>query len=254
MEPDILFVLLLGFFAGFVDSIAGGGGLIALPGLLGLGLPPHIALGTNKLQSIFGTITASINYFTRKEVKLSSLYFGIVFTFIGAVAGTVCILFVHPGMLRWIIPIALSFVFFYLLFRGKIFDLNRPAKMKRGLFFVFFGLGLGFYDGFFGPGVGSFWMFSLLFFLGLKMIPALTCTKVFNVTSNFASILIFAHSGSIHYQYAFLMGATQILCSNLGARLALKKGTKLIRPFLMVLVFFTLFKTILDLVGVKIFP
>ncbi len=157
-----ILLFITGLCSGFVDSIAGGGGLIALPVLFSVGLPPDIALGTNKLQGSFGTLSASYNYIKKGVVKVNESLSGILYTLIGAILGTVIIQYMEAGFIKELIPVLLFFVFIYTLFSKNLGHGSSDPRIPRHLFFLLFGLGLGFYDGFFGPGTGSFWTAALL--------------------------------------------------------------------------------------------
>jgi uncharacterized membrane protein YfcA len=133
--PMFILLFLGGLFAGFVDSIAGGGGLIALPVILSLGLPPRLALGTNKLQGCFGTASASYNYVRKGKVNLKESYVGITFTFVGAALGTWTIQQMDAAFLEYIIPILLFIIFIYTLLSPKLGEVEQTAKMSPTLFF-----------------------------------------------------------------------------------------------------------------------
>ena len=155
MEFDLLSYILFfvaAFLGGFIDAIAGGGGLITLPAIMAMGVPPHLALGTNKLQGVFGSFTATLNFTKKGLINYKECFVGIVFTFIGALIGATLILFLNANFLKIIIPFLLIAIFIYTLFMPKIGENDRAAKMNERLFYVIFGLILGFYDGFFGPG------------------------------------------------------------------------------------------------------
>lgn len=172
MEFDLLsytVFFVAAFLGGFIDAIAGGGGLITLPAIMAMGVPPHLALGTNKLQGVFGSFTATLNFTRKGLINYKECFIGIVFTFIGAVIGATLILFLDATFLKIIIPFLLTAIFFYTLFMPKIGENDRAAKMNERLFYVVFGLTLGFYDGFFGPGAGSFWMFAMVALIGLNL-------------------------------------------------------------------------------------
>ena len=171
MEFDLLsytVFFVAAFLGGFIDAIAGGGGLITLPAIMAMGVPPHLALGTNKLQGVFGSFTATLNFTKKGLINYKECFIGIVFTFIGALIGATLILFLNANFLKIIIPFLLIAIFIYTLFMPKIGENDRAAKMNERLFYVIFGLILGFYDGFFGPGAGSFWMFAMVALIGLK--------------------------------------------------------------------------------------
>jgi uncharacterized membrane protein YfcA len=156
--PDNLGLLSLlcavGIVAGLVDSIAGGGGLLTLPVLIGLGLPPKLALGTNKFQSSFGSFTASIYYTRHGIVELRQIRIGILTTLIGAAAGTWAVQQIDSGVLNNIIPILLLAIAIYAFFTPNLGNIDQHPRISYVPFFFLSGLSLGFYDGFFGPGVG----------------------------------------------------------------------------------------------------
>lgn len=236
------FVLLFitGLCSGFVDSIAGGGGLIALPVLFSIGIPPDIALGTNKLQGSFGTLSASYNYIKKGVVKLNESLIGILFTLIGAILGAVTIQHMDAGFIKGLIPVLLLFVFIYTLFSKNLGQGSSNPKIPQHLFFLLFGLGLGFYDGFFGPGTGSFWTAALLILLGLNMKKASGITRIMNFTSNIVALIVFIIGGKVLYSAGFSMAAGQIIGARAGSSLAIKKGVGLIRPIFLIVVFLTI--------------
>ncbi len=229
-----------GLCAGFVDAIAGGGGLIALPALLAVGLPPAVALGTNKLQGSFGTLSAAVNFISKGLVDIRQCWVGMAFTFCGAVIGAVIIQHMDSGFIRHLIPVLLLVVFFYTLF-SKTLGLQPAApKMGRNLFFVLFGTGLGFYDGFFGPGTGSFWTGALLIFLGLDMTGAVGTTRVMNFVSNIVALAVFIIGGNVLWSAGLVMAAGQVIGARAGSGLAIQRGAVFIRPFFLTVVFITI--------------
>jgi uncharacterized protein len=241
ITSNILVLLFFGgFLAGFVDSIAGGGGLISLPVLLSVGLPPQLALGTNKLQGCFGTLSASYNYIRKGKADLHESYVGIVFTFLGASVGAWLIQRLDPGFIRHIIPVLLAVVFVYTFFSKHLGFESRDAIMPKRLFFLTFGLGLGFYDGFFGPGTGSFWTAALLVLLGYDMTQAAGATRIMNFTSNFVALCVFIAGRNVLYTAGFCMAAGQIIGARLGSGLAIKNGARFIRPLFLTVIFLTI--------------
>ncbi|WP_319407206.1 TSUP family transporter [uncultured Desulfosarcina sp.] len=240
MEPltsSTLFLLwLAGLFSGFVDAIAGGGGIISLPALLATGMPPHLALGTNKLQGTFGSLTAAVNYSRKGLVNLREIPTGVVFTAIGALIGTVTVQVLSPDFLRHIILILLAGVFLYTLFSPELGKLDRLPSMAAPAFFGCAGLVLGFYDGFFGPGTGSFWAIALVMVLGLNLKKATAHTKIFNFTSNVVALGAFFFGHNVVVSAGLLMGAGQMLGAFLGSRLVIQKGTGFVRVFFLVVV------------------
>ena len=248
MELDIytLFLLFIaGGFAGFVDSIAGGGGIITLPALLAVGVPPHQALATNKLQSTFGSFTATLNYAKKGLMKPKELLLGVVFTFIGAATGAIAVEYFDAKSLEDMIIFMLVIIFLYTLASPNLGAIHTTAKLKKPIFYTIFGLLIGFYDGFFGPGTGSFWTMALILLLGLDLKGATAQTKLFNFTSNLASLLIFIYAGLVLWVAGIVMGAGQVIGAYLGSSLVAKKEVKFIRVFFLVIVGATILKLLI---------
>jgi uncharacterized membrane protein YfcA len=235
---------LTGFAAGFIDSIAGGGGLIALPVLLGVGLPPQVALGTNKFQSSFGSTTASANFIHKGTVRLADAWKGIVWTALGAAAGAIIIQRLDPSFLRRFIPILLLVVLIYSIFSRRLGDEEEPARFSASWFIPVCGLGLGFYDGFFGPGTGSFWMALLIAGLGYPMIRSAGTTRIYNCTSNLVSVALFLLGGNVYFTAGLAMAAGQATGAKLGSGLAIRKGAGFIRPIFITVVLATILRLI----------
>jgi uncharacterized membrane protein YfcA len=231
----LLLLFFTGLFAGTVDAIAGGGGLISLPVLLSIGMPPHMAFGTNKLQGTIGTFAAAMKYYRHGYISLKKAYLGIIFGLLGAILGAVTAQVVHSELLRQIIPVLLFCVFIYTVCSPKLGVQDNQAKMSEFLFYLIFGFALAFYDGFLGPGTGSFWVFALTFFLGYNLLKATAYTKIFNLNSSFIAMICFAIGGNIDYRLGLTMAMGQIIGGRLGAHFAITKGARLIRPFFSVL-------------------
>jgi uncharacterized membrane protein YfcA len=229
-----------GLFAGFVDSIAGGGGIITLPALLAAGLPPHLALGTNKLQSSFGSLTAMLHYRHGGLVSVRRTVLGIVWTFIGAAAGTLAIQRMSPGLLRHVIPALLLAIFVYMLVSPRVGVEARHARLRPAVFYLLFGLAIGFYDGFFGPGTGSFWAIAFVALLGLDLAAATAHTKVMNFVSNATALLFFALGGNVVLVPGLVMGAGEVVGAFAGSRLVMLRGARFVRVFFLVVVALTL--------------
>ncbi len=236
--------LLTGLIAGFIDSIAGGGGIITIPVLLASGMPPHIALATNKLQGTFGSGMASWNFIRKGFISWSEVFLGVIYTFIGAAFGTYAILLMDASLLAKIIPAMLVGIFIYTLLSPKLGENDRHAYMGHHLFFFVFGLGIGFYDGFFGPGTGTFWTIALVVLLGLNLKKATAQTKVMNFTSNIVSLAVFLWSGNVLFAVGLLMGLGQIVGAYIGSNMVIKKEVKFIRLFFLTMVGLTLLKLI----------
>jgi uncharacterized membrane protein YfcA len=227
--------------AGFVDSIAGGGGLITIPVLLSLGLGPKDALGTNKLQASFGSGSATWHYAKAKAVVLKDCVRGFLLTFLGAAYGSFLVQRRDPSFLERAIPVLLITVALFTLLKPQLGAEERRPKMQRGWFDLIFGLGIGFYDGFFGPGTGTFWTMAFMLGLGFNMTKATGNTKVMNFSSNLSSLALFIIGGRVLWLEGLVMGLGQLLGARLGAGMVIARGTRFIRPiFLSVVVVITL--------------
>ena len=220
--------------AGMIDAIAGGGGLLALPAILWAGLPPVQALATNKLQGSFGTFTASYNFIRRGEIDLRRLRIPIVMTFIGSVSGTLAVQRLGSDLLNHIVPALLIAFALYFLFSPRIGDQDAHHRISHGLFGLLIGFSLGFYDGFFGPGTGSFFAAAFVLLLGYNLRRATAGTKVLNFTSNIASLIFFALAGQVVWQVGLPMGLAQMAGAWIGSHLVIRHGTRLIRPLLVI--------------------
>ncbi len=233
-----------GFLAGFVDSIAGGGGIISLPVLLSVGIPPHQALGTNKLQGSFGSFTAAVNYSRKGLVDYKKIIPGVLFTALGAIMGTVAIQMLSPVFLQHVIPLLLTTVFFYTLFSPDMGRRDSGPKLPELLFYMTAGIILGFYDGFFGPGAGSFWTLAFVLFLGLDLKKATAHTKITNFTSNIISLTVFIIGGKVLFLAGIIMGSGQIAGAFMGSKLVIRNGVGFVRIFFLSVVAVTVTKLI----------
>lgn len=229
-------LFLTGVFAAVVDTVGGGGGLIAIPVLLGFGLPPVLAFGTNKLQGVVGELVAARQFVKHKHLDLKQIKTGLLFVFIGASAGAILIQFIHPLILSKLIPFLLLIVLVYMVFSPKLGKEDIHQRMQSKYFYLLFGLGIGFYNGFFGPGTGSFWVFALMFFLGLNIQKASVRMKPLNIAGNLASLIWFMLAGKILYVAAIVMAMGQILGARIGAHLVMTKGSRFIRPVFLTVV------------------
>ncbi|PJG85832.1 TSUP family transporter [Conservatibacter flavescens] len=240
----ILFAVAL--IAGFIDAIAGGGGLITIPALLATGMPPALALGTNKLQACGGSFSASLYFIRQRAVKLSEVWHLILLTFIGAVIGTVLIQQIDSSVLKGILPILIIAIGLYFLFTPKLGEEDRQQRISYWGFALTIGLGVGFYDGFFGPGTGSFFSLAFVMLLGFNLAKATAHAKVLNFTSNVASLLFFLIGGHVMWSVGLIMMLGQFIGANLGAKMVLTKGKVLIRPMVVIMSFIMASKMIYD--------
>ncbi|MBX7208621.1 MAG: TSUP family transporter [Verrucomicrobiaceae bacterium] len=225
----LLLLAVAGMSAGFIDAIAGGGGLISMPALLWAGLPPQLALGTNKLQSSFGTIVAVRRYATAGLVDWRRMTVPVAVTFISAALGTVTVTLVSNAVLKKIVPWMLLGVAGYTLASPRLGSHERHARLAPLPFALICGSAIGFYDGFFGPGTGSFWTIACITLAGLELTKATAFTKVVNLASNIAALIAFALAARIRYDVGAVMICGQLAGARLGAGLVVRHGAPLIR-------------------------
>jgi len=225
------------FLAGLIDSVAGGGGLISLPAYLAAGLPSHMALGTNKFSSVFGTALSSARYYMNKKVALKTAALSIVFALIGSALGARTVLYLDPVFLKYALLAVIPVIAFIVLKKKNFGDKDesgRLPKLKTHIYSAAVGLVVGFYDGFFGPGTGTF---LVLFYTGLLRFDLITATgnaKFVNLASNVAAVVTFLINGEVN----FAVGVPAMLCGMagnfVGSGLAIKNGAKIIRPMFIV--------------------
>jgi uncharacterized membrane protein YfcA len=220
----------VGLVAGTVDAIAGGGGLLTLPALLGFGLPAPQALATSKLQGCFGSGAAAWGFAQRGAVDPRECKLGFGLTALGAVGGAFTVRRLDPQFLGTLIPWLLGAIIVYMVVRPRLGETSRHHRMATLPFYLLFGLGLGFYDGFFGPGVGSFWTIAFVTVLGHDFVRAAGHTKVMNFASNLAALGFFAFAGTVRWLPGLAMGGGQLLGGRLGAHLAVTRGARFVRP------------------------
>ena len=226
---SLLILFITGLSAGFVDSIAGGGGLITLPVLLSFGLPPQVAFGTNKMQSSCGTALAVYRYHKARLVDTRTMAIPFAVTFVASLLGTWTVTRVPSGFLKLLVPWLLLAVAIYTLLSPKLGQQRNAPKMTQSSFALLAGSVLGFYDGFFGPGTGSFWTLACISLIGLDLPSATGYTKVVNLASNLASLLVFSLVGLVRPDIAAAMIGGQLVGSYLGSHLAIKHGATFIR-------------------------
>ena len=232
--------------AGFIDAIAGGGGLLTIPALLSTGLPPAIALGTNKLQACGGSFSASLYFVRKKAVDLKQVALLILLTFIGATLGTIVVQNIDVNALKIGLPFLIFAIGIYFLFSPNIGDQDRKQRISYSLFGFTAGMVLGFYDGVFGPAVGSFYTLAFVLLLGFNLTKAVAHAKVLNFTSNLASLLFFILGGAVLWKIGFIMLIGQFIGATLGARMVVTKGKKLIRPMLVTISFIMVAKMLYE--------
>ncbi|PJC85671.1 hypothetical protein CSW98_13920 [Vibrio sp. HA2012] len=219
--------------AGFIDAIAGGGGLLTVPALLAAGIPPAQALATNKLQGAFGSFSASLYFVRAGMVSLRQLRLAIIFTFSDAAAGAELVQRIDATVLTSLIPLLLIGISLYFLCCPS--TTSGEAKVSEMIFSVTVGFCIGFYDGFFGPGTGSLFTLCFIALGGLSIVEATARTKVLNFTSNISALTFFIIAGLPVWKVGLIMAAGQFLGARMGAKVVITKGQKWIRPLVIVM-------------------
>jgi uncharacterized membrane protein YfcA len=226
---ELIILALSALGAGFVDSIAGGGGMITIPFLLIFRIPPILAFGTNKLQASFGSVTAGIRYFKKGLIDKTLVLEIILWTALGAALGTFTVSLVDKSILERMIPLLLLALFIFVLAKPDLGSIKKHALIKAGLFAFLGGMTLGFYDGFFGPGTGSFWTIAFVVLVGFDLKTATAHSKIGNATSNLVSLLVFFILGHVLVIPGLIMGVFQIAGAWIGSHVLVTKGIKVIR-------------------------
>lgn len=234
MEIELWLIVVLtcvAVFTGFLDAVAGGGGLVMMPALLFAGLPPSLALGTNKIQSLAGTTMALRNYARAGLVDWRKEKWLVLIVFVGAGVGSLMIQLISARILELMVPLLLTGVALYVIFSPRMDDTKRHELLSRKGY-VPVATAIGFYDGFFGPGTGSFFAATFVGLRGEGLTRATGHAKLLNVATNVASVLIFALGGKIVWLLGLAMAVGSMTGSWIGSRFAVRHGAKLIRPLL----------------------
>lgn len=222
------------FAAGFVDAIAGGGGLITVPALLLAGIPPAQALATNKVQGVFGAATAAISYARRGLVDLKSQRRAAAIAFAGGLAGALCVAAVPTELLRYVLPVVLIGIALFFALKPGLNDVDRAQRMPPALFSLTVVPAIAFYDGLLGPGTGAFLMLGFVMLAGYGILKATAHTKLLNFASNLGGLVAFAAVGQPLWLLGGAMAVAQIAGASLGSRLAMRIGARIIKPLLVV--------------------
>jgi uncharacterized protein len=229
---NVIFLCFAGFAAATVDAIAGGGGLISLPAILAAGVPPHFALGTNKFASSFGAFTSAYTFTRLGKVFVPLMKYTVPCTLVGSALGVLTALKIDQRFLQIIILVLIFATAIYTIMKkdfgseDKFIELTRKSIIQ-GCIFAF---GLGFYDGFFGPGTGSFLIFLFISVYGFDFTIAAGNSKVLNFVSNITSLVMFALNGKILYLVGIPMALSMIVGARVGSKIAIKNGAKVIKP------------------------
>ena len=248
---QLLIVCPLIFLAGFIDSIAGGGGLISLPAYYMAGLPPHYALGSNKMSSSVGIVFSTSMYVRGDHVYKKIILVSVVGALFGSWIGARCALMLDEEVLLWIMVILVPIITLFIVLKRDLFtakERNIPV-IKEQIIVAAISLIIGWYDGFFGPGAGMFLVFSFIGFLHLNPVTANGNAKIVNLCSNVAALVTFATGGKVLFALALPCAVFSIAGNMLGARLAIKKGAKIIKPIMLVVILLLLLTIVRNLVG-----
>lgn len=244
---EFLLVTLASLLAGFVDAIVGGGGLVLLPALFAAYPTAHAAtlFGTNKSASVWGTAFASVQYVRRVDLRWRTMVPAMALSFAGALAGAWLVTLIAPDFLRKLLPAVLLLVLVYTLMKKELGRHHAPryAGRQELLAASTVGLLIGFYDGFFGPGTGSFFVFLFVRWLGYDFLHASAGAKLLNLSSNLSALLLFALKGHVWWHFALTLALANIVGSLLGTRLALKHGAGFVRGVFIVVVSALILKT-----------
>ncbi len=222
----------IAFAAGFISSIAGAGGLLTLPALLWAGLPPLQALATNKVQSALGTAASAWNFFRKGHLQLGDIGPALGFALAGSVAGTLVVQQLGNEVLRRLLPVFLIIIAGYFLLSPRVSDERSRPRLSRWQFGGCAALGMGFYGGFFGPGMGSIFPFLFVWLLGHNLRSATAHTKAMVLTINGVSALLFIYHGGVLWDLALLMSVAQIIGAYLGSSLVIRRGATLVQPLI----------------------
>ncbi len=228
-----VFLTAIAALAGFIDAIAGGGGLLTVPAMLSAGIPPLNVLGTNKLQSVFGATVATWNYAKKGLIDAPRLKITVAIVFAGSLLGALLVQTIRSDTLAILVPLLLMLVAAYVLLSPRMHDEDAHQRLTPKAYMPVAG-SIGFYDGFFGPGTGSFFTTSLVALRGMGLTRAAAHTKLLNCTSNMAGMLMLALGGHTLWLLGLTMACGAMAGAWLGTHTALRFGARVIRPLLVV--------------------
>ena len=247
----LVFLMCMTGFAGFVDSAAGGGGLISLPAYLFAGLPAHYTYGTNKFSAACGTTFATAQLFQKGAMNIKVGLLAAAGSFVGSALGSHIVLLLSDEALRAMMLVILPIAAMLILWRRNLPDENRDdgtLTAKKAVLALAIGLGIGLYDGIFGPGTGTFAIIAFTTLMGFDLRTAGGNAKVLNLASNYASLFTYLMNGLVVFHIGIPCAVSNILGNLLGSHFALKKGARFIRPMMLVVLVLLLGKLISDAV------
>lgn len=245
-----LIVCPLVFLAGFVDAIAGGGGIISLPAFMIAGLPVHNALGTNKLAASFGATVSAVRYGRQGYIKYKQVLPAVLFAYAGSSLGSKCALLIDERVFKFIMLVVIPVTAAFLIFRKKIFDEKEPFDAKKTvLISCAVSLAIGFYDGIYGPGTGTFLILLFTNIAHIKLTEANGAAKAINLTTNIASLVVYIINGVVIFPLGLAAGAFNLVGSYLGTKCFDKGGAKVVRPIMLGVLCAFFIKIIIELAG-----
>ncbi|MCB0271608.1 MAG: TSUP family transporter [Bdellovibrionales bacterium] len=247
MDYNLILLILATFLAGFIDAIVGGGGLITVPTLLTLGLPAENIIASNKLIGVSTAITGSYKYLKSNIIRWETIRKFIILSLIGSVFGSYINSLLSPSFLRIFIFCAILILFLYLTFKRKIEYVDHPIPRLSFVLLPLFIFIIGFYDGFFGPGTGTFLIMIFLYFSRFTLLQSAAHGRILNLTSNIGAILFFSTTGLINFWFVFPGMIAASIGGYIGASYSVKYGTKGIRPIMYICVTVLLIKMARDL-------
>ncbi len=243
ISPELLvFLFSAALIAGFLDTLAGGGGLIALPALITCGIPPLAALGTNKLQGSTGTATATLMMLRSRRVKWQDVKFLMLVAFLGSLGGTISVQFINTELLTFVIPVVLVCIAVYFLTASQMSTIPQEPRVSNDKYKKFVIPAIGWYDGMFGPGTGSFLALAGVSLRGQNLIDATATAKALNFSTNIASLIIFLMAGEVVWAAGLLMILGQVTGAWCGSKCLLKINPKHLRLLVVIMCFAMLTK------------
>jgi len=214
----VLALLLAAFIAGYIDTLVGGGGLITIPALMLVGVPPIYALGTNKLQAVAGSGTAMLTLFLQNQLRFSEMKWLMLVAFTGACVGAVLVQFVKSDVLNFVVPVVIVLIAAYFVFMPTTKLSESDAKLSKRFYASSAVPVVGFYDGMFGPGTGSFFLWAGVSLRGQSIIDSAMSAKALNFATNIAALMVFVYYSKVLWQIGLLMMVGQALGARLGAK------------------------------------
>ena len=245
----MVFLAIFGFIGAFIDAAVGGGGLITIPALMWTGLSPVTVLGTNKVAASMGSVFSFLTFIRAGKMDVALMKKLCPLSLIGSFAGVLLVQHISSEFLRPLIIIMLVLVFFYTLLKKDWGKDARPQNItgKKMFLCLILAFTMGFYDGFFGPGTGSFILFAFIM-IGFDFIFATGNAKAMNFASNIAAAILFTYFGSVNFTYAIPMGVFMIIGAIAGSKVAIAKGVSYIRPLFIIVTAVLIGKQLLTLI------